>query len=297
VKYLVIGGTGSFGQYYVRHLLKNGEQVRVFSRDEFKQHYMRKEFPQVEYVVGDVRDYEAVRSAMRGVCRVVHAAALKHVRTGEEFPQEAIKTNVGGTENVVNAAASRHIEQLVFLSTDKACGPVNTYGSTKMLAERLVMQAEYNAVRYGNVMGSRGSVLHIFNEIERGGVFPITDQRMTRFAVTLEYAAELVDIAFTYPPGYMVVGKPPAFRIVDLVDAFHPGARIVETGVQAGEKLHEMLLTEYEAARATDEGNHFLLRQDEGGQLPCDLKAFTSGDGPFMSVEKIREMIKEVTGE
>jgi len=200
------------------------------------------------------------------------------------------------TENVVNAAASRHIERLVFLSTDKACAPVNTYGATKMLAERIVLQAGYNAVRYGNVIGSRGSVLHVFNEIECGGVFPITDQRMTRFAVTLDAAVRLVDCAFDAPPGYIVVGKPPAFKIVDLVDAFQPGAHIAETGVQAGEKLHEALLTEYEAARAADMGDYFLLRQDEGGQLPHDIVAFTSGTVRPMSVPEIQEMVREVTG-
>jgi UDP-N-acetylglucosamine 4,6-dehydratase len=269
--------------------------VRVFSRDEFKQYHMRKQFPMVDYVIGDIRDPKAVRSAMTDCCRVVHTAALKHVRTGEERPREAIMTNVLGTENVIEAARVKHIERLVFLSTDKACATVNTYGATKMLAERLVMQAGYNAVRYGNVMGSRGSVLHVFNEIEHGGVFPITDQRMTRFAVTLDYAVQLVDYAFESPPGNVVVGKPPTFRIVDLVEAFHPGARIAETGVQAGEKLHEALLTEYEAARAIDEGDHFLLRQDAGGQLPCDIAAFTSGTVKPMSVEEIREMIREVT--
>lgn len=292
--YLVIGGTGSFGEHYVKHLLERGERVRVFSRDEYKQFHMRKRFPMVDYWVGDVRDYEGVRSAMDGVGWVVHAAALKHVRIGEEQPQEAIKTNVMGTENVVNAARAMGIVNVVVLSTDKACAPVNTYGATKMLAERLVVQAGYNAVRYGNVIGSRGSVLHVFNEIERGGVYPITDQRMTRFAVTLDYAVRLVGTAFEQPGGYIVVGKPPAFRIVDLVDAFHSGAHIVEKGVQAGEKLHEELLTEYEAARAADMGDYYLLRQDEGGQLPREIKAYTSGDGPFMSVGEIRAMISGV---
>lgn len=292
--YLVIGGTGSFGKHYVRHLLRGGERVRVFSRDEFKQYHMRKEFPAVDYRIGDVRDYEAVRSAMDGVTHVTHAAALKHVLTGEKFPQEAIKTNVVGTENVVNAARAARVPSLVFLSTDKACAPVNTYGATKMLAERLVLQAGYNAVRYGNVMGSRGSVLHIFNEVARNGIYPITDQRMTRFAVTLDYAVRLVEIAYNSPPGHIVVGKPPMFRIVDLVDAFSPGARIAETGPVACEKLDEELMTKYERARAADMGRYYLLAQDEGGPLPCDLEGYTSGDGPFMTVDEIKAMIAEV---
>ena len=286
--YLIIGGTGSFGSRYAKHL---GERVRVFSRDEFKQHELRGELD-AEFVIGDIRDYDAVRSAMRGVTHVVHAAALKHVRTGEEFPQEAIKTNINGTQNVVNAAKAAGVERLVFLSTDKACQPVNTYGATKMVAERLVMSAGYNAVRYGNVIGSRGSVLHIFNEQEKDGEFTITDRRMTRFAVTFGYAIYLVDRAFESPPGTILVGKPPSLSILDLALSFDPDAEVFETGIKPGEKLHEALLTPYEAARAEDVGDYYLLRQDEGGKLPEEFEAFTS-ETVTMSREDIHEMVRE----
>ena len=288
---LIIGGTGSFGSRYAKHRVGLGGKVRIFSRDEFKQYEMRKGLPEAEYVIGDVRDYEAVASAMVGCDRVVHAAALKHVRTGEEYPQEVIKTNVIGTANVVNAAKAAGVE-LVFISTDKACSPVNTYGATKMLAERLVVSAGFNAVRYGNVIGSRGSVLHIFNEIESGGVFRITDRRMTRFAVTFGYAIYLVGIAFGAKPGTIVVGKPPSMSIVDLALSFDPDAVIEETGVQAGEKLHEALMTEGEAARAESVVDYFLLRQDRGGMLPPHPEAFTS-EKVTMSIDDIKEMIRE----
>ena len=291
--YLIIGGTGSFGSRYAKHLVDRGQRVRIFSRDELKQFELRKVL-NADYRIGDIRDYDAIRDAVRGVTVVIHAAALKHVLTGEQFPQEAIKTNVLGTENVVNAAKAEGVGRLVFLSTDKACSPVNTYGATKMLAERLVVQAGYNAVRYGNVMGSRGSVLHLFNEQMQHGAFRITDRRMTRFAVTFAYAISLVETALQADPGEIIVGKPPTFRIVDLCEAFDPDARIVETGPGPGEKLHEALLTEYEAARAIDLYDHFCLRQDVGGHLQAELKAYTSADGLPMSVKEIRGMISEV---
>lgn len=287
--YLIIGGTGSFGMRYAAALDGRGEKVRIFSRDEFKQHTMRKHLD-VDYVVGDVRDPAAVETAMRGVTHVVHAAALKHVRTGEEFPQEVVKTNILGTENVVNAARAAGVKHLVFLSTDKACKPVNTYGATKMVAERIVVAAGYNAVRYGNVIGSRGSVLHIFGEQAKDGAFHITDKRMSRFAVTFGYAIYLVDVAFGRAGGEIVVGKPPSVRIVDLAIAFNPDAEIYETGIKAGEKLHEELLTEYEAARVEDVGDYFVLRQDQGGRLPEELYPFSS-DGGYLELGEIQELI------
>jgi len=294
-RYFVTGGTGSFGKRYVKRLLDRGEDVTVFSRDELKQYEMAKLHPTVRYVIGDIRDEDRVREAMAGHDYVIHAAALKHVRTGEQHPSEAVTTNVLGSWRVAKAAIATGIKRAVILSTDKAVMPVNTYGSTKYVAEKMWLRSNehapiFTATRYGNVIGSSGSVLHVFDKQQHNGEFTITDKRMTRFAVTFKYAMDLVDRAFTADPGTMIVSKVPSFRITDLAAAFSD-APCREVGIQAGEKIHEMMLTEYERSRVIDCGEWYELPPDTDGSTPNLGTAYTSEDGPYLTVGELQELI------
>jgi UDP-N-acetylglucosamine 4,6-dehydratase len=265
MRYLVTGGTGSFGSRFVERVITDGHEAIVFSRDELKQYEMRKRITGAEYVIGDVRDNAALEETIsrRRCNRVVHAAALKHVHTGETQPWESVKTNIIGTKNVVDVCDDWGCE-LVFLSTDKAVEPVNLYGATKMIAERIILDAGQRVVRYGNVFGSRGSVLHVFDTQKRDGVFTITDQRMTRFVITLDEAVDFVLNAFEGNTGTVSIPVLRAIRIVDLARAFDPTAEIREIGVQPGEKLAEVL---------------------GDGQR--------SDEAPLLSVDEIRELINE----
>lgn len=244
MKYLVTGGTGSFGTAFVKYILASTrDKVTVFSRDELKQWNMRNEIKdkRLSFCVGDVRDRESLFQAIQGHGRVVHAAALKHVHTGEEQPRETILTNIIGTENVAEICKELGAE-MVLLSTDKAVAPVNLYGASKMSAEYLTLRNGHRVVRYGNVFGSRGSVLHIFQkEAEKGGVFTITDTRMTRFIITLEQAIQVVMEAYDKAPGTITIPDIPSIRITDLAIAFNSDAQFREIGMQPGEKLHEVL--------------------------------------------------------
>ena len=298
MSWFITGGTGSFGTHYVRRLIDRGKLVTVYSRDELKQYEMAKEFPMVNYVIGDIRDLDRLKAAMEGHRHVIHAAALKHVRTGERHPTEAVQTNVEGTHNVAIAAKDAGVISAVLLSSDKAVMPVNTYGATKYLAEKVWLgqgsgNTSFTVTRYGNVIGSRGSVLHVFGQQKHGGRFTITDKRMTRFAVSFDYAMDLVDQAVYYDSGVILAAKVPSFRIVDLAHAFDPDAEIEETGIQAGEKLHEMMLTEYERSRARLAVRFYVVPQDMDGSIPHISEPYTSADGPHMTVEQIKEMIHE----
>lgn len=242
MNYLITGGTGSFGQKYVDWLTKNTtDKITVFSRDEFKQWEMRKKYPDVNYIIGNVRDFEAVLEASHLMDYIVHTAALKHVATGERQPWETIQTNVVGTKNVV-MAANVVGAKMVLLSTDKAVQPVNLYGASKMAAEKLTIDGGQRVVRYGNVLGSKGSVLHIFKkQASRGHLFTITDHRMTRFIVTFDKAIELVNRALSSDGGYTIPKDLKGVNIPDLAKAFDDKARFTEIGIQDGEKLHELL--------------------------------------------------------
>ena len=233
---LVTGGTGSFGHA----LAAVSPHLRIFSRDEEKQRAMALRFPQHEYVIGDVRDREAVLRAMRGVGTVVHAAALKQVGTGERFPSEVIVTNVMGTQNVMAGEAP-----VVLLSTDKAVEPVNAYGASKMLAEHVVLAGGGAVVRYGNVLGSRGSIVPVFRDlIERGEPLTITDPTMTRFVMTLADAVELVFEAIAGGPG-LYIRRSPAATVATFAEAIAPGYPTVIVGPRPGEKKHERLADDY----------------------------------------------------
>jgi len=242
LKYLITGGAGSFGKRYVKWLSENTEaEIVVFSRSEEKQWRMKKQFPEGKYIIGDVRDKEAVENAIQGCDYVIHTAALKHVATGENQPWETMQTNVMGTKNVVDAC-NKYGAKMVLLSTDKAVMPVNLYGASKMAAEKIAIAGGQAVVRYGNVFGSSGSILHIFKQqAAQGDLFTITDRRMTRFILTFKQAIDLVNEAIKNGAGYTIPKGLKGINIIDLAYAFDDKAEFTEIGRQPGEKLHELL--------------------------------------------------------
>ncbi len=259
---LITGGTGSFGQKFVRTLLAHHKprKVVVFSRDELKQHEMRTrgfDHPNLRFFIGDVRDADRLRRAFDGIDVVVHAAALKQVPACEYNPIEAVRTNIDGARNVVDAALDRGVTKVLALSTDKAVNPVNLYGATKLVAEKLVVQANayaggkpigFSCVRYGNVVGSRGSVLPLFLEQAKTGTITITDPRMTRFWITLDQGVQFVVRCIEQMHGGEVfVPKIPSVRVTDMAAAIAPGCKIENIGIRPGEKLHEALISDDEA--------------------------------------------------
>lgn len=260
---LVTGGTGSFGHAYVaRH--HEHERIRVLSRDEEKQRAMLREYPDVEYVIGDIRDAETVRRAMRGVERVFHAAALKQVPQCEGFPMEAVRTNVIGTDNVCQAASDAGA-RVVLLSTDKAVEPVGVMGGSKFLAEAVATQHGFNVVRYGNVIGSRGSIVPVWREmVARGEPLAITDPTMTRFLITLDEALDLLELAMAAEPdGSVYVKRSPAGTVEQFARVLAPGHPVIVTGVRPGEKHHEHLVVPDEAA--TEHEGYFRIARDGVG--------------------------------
>lgn len=273
---LVTGGTGSFGKYFTKYILDSyhPKKIVVFSRDEYKQYVMRQEFDKygdrVRFLVGDVRDKERLSRALDKVDIVVHAAALKHVPILEYNPIEAVKTNILGAVNVIDAALDRQVKCVVALSTDKAVNPVNLYGGTKLVSDKLFVSANayvgankirFTVVRYGNVAGSRGSVIPFFQSIDaKKKSYPVTDRRMTRFWLSLNQAVHLVIEAINSSRGGEIyVAKCPSFKIIDLVKSINPQAKIEEVGVRPGEKLHEVMITEEDAARTYEYKNHYII--------------------------------------
>jgi len=242
---LITGGTGTLGTALVKHCLKNYPELKIkaYSRDEYKQWVLSSTLhdPRVTFIIGDVRDRERVFNAVNGCDYVIHAAALKHVWVGEQHPSEVIQTNVIGTKNIVDAS-NHYNAKMVLVSSDKAVQPMNLYGCTKMAGEALTINGNQRVVRYGNVFGSRGSVLHKFKEwAANGHSFRITDRRMTRFVITVDEAVKLVLQTLTMPPKSVNIPVLPAMLITDLALAFDDNADIEEIGIQPGEKLHEFL--------------------------------------------------------
>jgi UDP-N-acetylglucosamine 4,6-dehydratase/5-epimerase len=288
---LVTGGTGSFGKKFVETVLFNHPEIErlvVFSRDELKQYEMSQRFPdtkcrQMRYFIGDVRDKERLCRAFEGIDIVIHAAALKQIPACEYNPFEAIKTNILGAQNVIEAAIDSGVKQVVALSTDKAAAPINLYGATKLCSDKLFVAAnnfrgkrdiKLSVVRYGNVMGSRGSVIPFFMEKGKEGVLPITDERMTRFNITLKEGVNLVLFALQNMwGGEIFVPKIPSYRIVDVAEAIAPGCRLEVVGIRPGEKLHEEMITETDAMNAIEFDRYFVI-------LPCsplwDVAQFTA---------------------
>lgn len=276
---LITGGTGSFGKQFIRTLLDNHKpaKVIVFSRDELKQFEMAQEFSQKElkilrFFIGDVRDAERLKMAMRGLDFVVHAAALKQVPAAEYNPMECVKTNVMGADNVVNAALENNVEKVIALSTDKAANPINLYGATKLASDKIFVaannlsgdrQTRFSVVRYGNVMGSRGSVVPFFRDkIAKGATFlPITDDRMTRFWITLQQGVNFVLSSFErMQGGEIFIPKIPSMKITDLATAMAPGLEQKIIGIRAGEKLHELMVSFDDGRNTLDLGDRYVIQ-------------------------------------
>jgi UDP-N-acetylglucosamine 4,6-dehydratase (inverting) len=323
---LVTGGTGSFGRQFIRTLLKEHEprRVVVYSRDELKQYEMQNQEPfashpdVMRYFIGDVRDEPRLTRAMEGIEIVIHAAALKQVPAAEYNPFEAVKTNILGAENVINASIANDVRRVIALSTDKAAAPINLYGATKLASDKLFVAANnhrgkheirFSVVRYGNVMGSRGSVIPFFRARAGSGVLPITDERMTRFNITLGEGVQLVLDSLTGMwGGEIFVPRIPSYRIVDVAAAIDPAARLDIVGIRPGEKLHEEMLTSTDSLSSIEFDEYFVIspsfplwdldefaaqsstspgRRCEGGF------SYNSGSNErFLTVEEIRALIE-----
>lgn len=272
-KILVTGATGSFGKTFVRSLLEDFPEALIvaFSRDELKQFEMKSEFSssRISYLLGDVRDYKRVLQATDGVDVIIHAAAMKQIPAAEENPMEAIKTNILGAENIVNAAIENKVSRVIALSTDKAANPANLYGATKLCSDKLMIAGNYisgetgtkfSVVRYGNVLGSRGSVVPYFLEMAGRGAIPITDPRMTRFWLTLERGVQLVTESLrSMHGGEIFVPKIPSFKVVDVANVVAPGVPLEVIGIRPGEKLHEIMITEDDASYTREFENHYAI--------------------------------------
>ena len=274
---LITGGTGSFGKQFVKTILNKYPKVSrivIYSRDELKQFelkqkYPANEYPQIRFFIGDVRDAERLKQACEGIDVIIHAAAIKQVDTAEYNPDECIKTNVWGAQNVINAALSCGVQEVVALSTDKACAPINLYGATKLTSDKLFTAANnikgkrdirFSVVRYGNVMGSRGSVIPFFIEKRTTGVIPITHPDMTRFNISLEDGVDLVMFAIGHHlGGEIFVPKIPSYKITDVAEAIAPNARQEIVGIRPGEKLHEEMITETDALNTIDLGPYYAI--------------------------------------
>lgn len=332
---LITGGTGSFGKKFIETVLKrhNPQKIVIFSRDELKQYEMqqdtrfRKEGVLMRYFIGDVRDEKRLTRAMEGIDIVVHAAALKQVPAAEYNPFEAVKTNIIGGQNVINACIDNGVKKVIALSTDKAAAPINLYGATKLTSDKLFIAAnnfkgkhdiKFSVVRYGNVMGSRGSVIPFFIEKKKSGSLPITDKRMTRFNITLQEGVDFVLECFDRMwGGELFVPKIPSFNIVDLAEAIAPGIKTEEVGIRPGEKIHEEMITEADAMSTIQFEKYFVILPSVQLGDTTELKLWdtekfrsTSNTKPgkfcdydfkynsgtnewFLSVEELRELISK----
>lgn len=315
---LVTGGTGSFGKHFCKTMLEryHPKVVRVYSRDELKQHEMRQHFGEdvIRYFIGDVRDGERLRRAMEGVDIVIHAAALKQVPSCEYNPFEAVKTNIYGAQNIIDAAINTGVKKVVALSTDKAVNPVNLYGATKLCSDKIFIQGNayagsrgtrFSCVRYGNVIGSRGSVIPLFEEQKKTGRITITDGRMTRFWITLDQAIELVIKALCHMQGGEIfVPKIPSMKIMDLAKAVAPECEIEFIGIRPGEKLHEALITEEEGRRTIGyEGMYVVLpnyswwqnrnHYDLEKKLPEGFVYTSDKNKEWLTVEDLKRLIHD----
>jgi len=319
---LITGGTGSFGKAFVKEILTNYPEVKrlvVYSRDELKQFEMEQDFPrarypQMRYFIGDVRDRSRLTRACEGVDTIIHAAALKQVPAAENNPMECILTNIHGAENVINAALDSQVKNVVALSTDKAAAPINLYGATKLCSDKLFVAAnnikgardlKLSVVRYGNVMGSRGSVIPFFLKKKNEGVLPITDATMTRFNISLEAGVEMVLHALrSAKGGEIFIPKIPSYRITDVAEAVAPKARQQIVGIRPGEKIHEEMITASDSFTTVDLGTYYaILPQGHrytaeeycaqtGAKLVAQGFVYNSGTNhEWLSVAEIRQLI------
>jgi len=328
---LITGGTGSFGKAFLKYLLFNHKDIKriiVFSRDELKQfdlsmQFSEKKYPNIRYFLGDIRDKDRLDRAMEDVDYVVHAAALKQVPAAEYNPFEVIKTNVIGAQNIVEACLDSKVKKVIALSTDKACAPINLYGATKLCSDKLFISANniigkrnlsFSVVRYGNVMGSRGSVIPEFFKQKKAGSINITDKNMTRFNITMQESIDLVVWALKNSiGGEIFVPKIPSYRILDLAKAIAPDAKINIIGQRPGEKIHEELITKSESIHTVDlkkyyailtflikNGNDALtggllknyLNKKKGKKFNNEFSYTSDANNDFLSVEQIKKLIK-----
>ncbi len=321
---LITGGTGSFGKAFTRAVLDRHPNIRrlvIYSRDELKQYEMAQSFPSDRYpnlrfFIGDVRDKDRLSRAMEGIDTVVHAAALKHVPVCEYNPFEAIKTNILGAQNVIEAAIDRGVGRVVALSTDKAAAPINLYGATKLASDKLFTAANnfrgahdvrFSVVRYGNVMGSRGSVIPFFLNRRSDGALPITDERMTRFNISLDEGVELVMYALENMwGGEIFVPKIPSYKITDVAEAVCPGCEKRVVGIRPGEKLHEEMITETDSYSTVELADKYVIlpsiplwdveefMRTFGGSMCEPGFSYSSGKNTeWLSVEQLRELIRQ----
>jgi UDP-N-acetylglucosamine 4,6-dehydratase len=317
---LITGGTGSFGRRFAETVLARHKprKLIVLSRDELKQSEMRQAFgdhPALRFFLGDVRDRDRLLRAFQGVDVVVHAAALKQVPAAEYNPWECVRTNIQGAQNVIDAAIDRGVKRVIALSSDKAANPINLYGATKLVSDKLFVAGNTYAslgdtqlavVRYGNVMGSRGSVIPLFKSLRESGRVPITDRRMTRFWITLDQAVAFVTRALRrMRGGEIFVPKLPSMRIVDLAEAIAPGCLFDEVGIRPGEKLHEMMITAEDARKAVEFDDHYVIQpafpwwSDElayeggGRSLPDGFVYGSDTNDRWLSVAELRALVQE----
>ncbi|HEX3265838.1 MAG TPA: UDP-N-acetylglucosamine 4,6-dehydratase (inverting) [Candidatus Limnocylindrales bacterium] len=314
---LVTGGTGSFGKAFIDATLRRTAATRivVLSRDELKQADMQRRYAgerRLRFFIGDVRDRDRLRRAFNGVDYVIHAAALKQVPTAEYNPFEAVKTNIHGAQNVIDAAIDEGVQRVIALSTDKACAPVNLYGATKLVSDRLFTAGnayagggapQFAVVRYGNVVGSRGSVVPVFRELAKTGALPITDERMTRFWLTLDRAVAFVfDSLASMRGGELFVPKIPSMRVVDLAAAMAPEAKLEIVGIRPGEKLHEEMISASDARSTVDMGSHYIVQPEfewwqkerlSGQPVPEGFNYASNTNDTWLTVDELRELLPD----
>lgn len=321
---LITGGTGSFGKKFVETILSRYPKVKkivIYSRDELKQFELRQKYPEKEYsqlrfFIGDIRDGERLKRACEGIDVIIHAAAIKQVDTAEYNPEECIKTNVNGAQNVINAALAMGVSDVVALSTDKACAPINLYGATKLTSDKLFVAANnmkgkrnirFSAVRYGNVMGSRGSVIPFFMNKRNEGVLPITHEEMTRFNISLQAGVDLVMFAIkNHLGGEIFIPKIPSYKILDVAKAIAPSCEIKVVGIRPGEKLHEEMITETDSLSTIDLGPYYAilpsvsfayttekyLQHHNAVLVPAGFKYSSGTNDEWETIESLREKIK-----
>ena len=321
---LVTGGTGSFGKRFIATLIERYKPNRIviYSRDELKQYEMSNSTPfiahsdRLRYFIGDVRDLPRLERAMEGIDFVIHAAALKQVPAAEYNPFEAVKTNIIGGQNVIDACMDSHVKRIIALSTDKAAAPINLYGATKLCSDKLFIAANnyrggrdirFSVVRYGNVLGSRGSVFPFFMQRRSSGILPITDERMTRFSITLQQGVDFVIDSFQRMwGGELYIPKIPSYRILDVATAVAPECRIDQVGIRPGEKLHEEMITDTDSLNTVEFNDYYVILPSTplwnieefcatsgaspGHKVPFGFR-YNSGDNPhFLSIDELRAL-------
>ncbi|WP_153732398.1 UDP-N-acetylglucosamine 4,6-dehydratase (inverting) [Sporosarcina obsidiansis] len=314
---LITGGTGSFGKKFITRILaEDVKKVIIFSRDELKQYEMKQEFTdfRLRFFIGDVRDKDRLYRAFDGVDIVIHAAAMKHVDACEYNPFEAVKTNIHGAQNVIEAAIDRGVEKVIALSTDKAASPVNLYGATKLASDKLFVAANsyvgekhtmFSVVRYGNVAGSRGSVVPFFKKIKSTGKIPITDPRMTRFWITLEQGVQFVlDNLERMQGGEIFVPKIPSMKVTDLAEAIAPECEIEIVGIRPGEKLHEAMIMEDDARHTREYDTYYVIQPEfswwtneerqNSKELSDQFKYTSDTNDDWLTIEELRQFSEEL---